>query len=214
MEDNNLTNKKEFVKQRLIDAAIKIIGEKGFRKTTVPMITKKAGLATGTFYLYFRDKSHIFNEAIIHVSSSLRNHIDEVFQQKLSSFRGKSINMRNIKDALHAIYSAFFDYVDNYRDNFLVLFREGLSHREDFSFALEQTYKALAQDTRIRLSTTSQFGIIRPLSSLEAETIAWAIVGMLAQVAQIYITDSYNREELIDILVNFTLNGIRKTEKK
>ncbi len=206
-----MLNRKEVVKQRLIDAAVKVIGQKGFRKTTVPMITKKAGLATGTFYLYFRDKSHIFNEAIIQVSTNLRSYIDDVFQKKLKLIKNKVGGEEELESALKAIYSAFFDYVDNYKSNFLVLFREGLSHNEDFAATLEQTYKNLAQDTRIRLLTTSQFGFIKSLSSLDAEIIAWAIVGMLSQVAQLYIAaDGYKLEDLIKTLVTFTLNGIKK----
>jgi AcrR family transcriptional regulator len=209
-----MVNKKGIIKQRLIDAAIKVIGENGFRKTTVPMITKKAGVGTGTFYLYFKDKSHIFTEAIIHVSTSLRNYIDEVFQKRLELLKGKSARLEDVKVSLNAIYSAFFEYIDNYRNNFVVLFHEGLSRNEDFAGALRQTYINLAEDTRQRLSIASQFGIIRSLSRVEAETIAWAMVGMLSQVAQLYITDSYNRVELINILVNFTINGISNDRRE
>lgn len=204
-----MINNKETVKKRLIDAAIKVIGSKGFRKTTVPMITKKAGVGTGTFYLYFRDKSHIFTEAIIHVSTNLRNYINEVFQKRLKSLKGKPAKSDDIEAALNAIYSAFFDYVDNYRNQFIIMFREGFSHNEDFAGILWQTYRNLAEDTRIRLLTAAQHGIIKPLKRIEAEIIAWAIVGMLSQVAQLYITDSHDREELIKILVDFTINGIK-----
>lgn len=203
-------NRKEIVKQRLIDATIKVIGKKGLRKTTVPDIAKKAGIGTGTFYLYYKDKSHIFAEAIIYVSTKLRNYIDEVFQKRLELFKGKSAQPDDIEAALGAIYSAFFDYVDNYRNQFIILFREGFSRNEDFAGVLWQTYRNLAEDTRIRILTAVQLGLIRPLTRVEAETIAWAMVGMLSQVAQWYITDTHDREKLIKTLVDFSINGIRK----
>ena len=205
-----MVNKKEIVKGRLIDAAIKVIGTKGFRKTTVPMITKKAGVGTGTFYLYFKDKSHVFGEAVVKISSELRNYIEDVFQKQLELFRGRSAGPGDIAIAQHAIYSAFFDYVDNYRSHFMILFREGLSHNEDLAGILWQTYKNIAEDTSTRVLTASQLGFIRPMSSLEAKTIGWAMVGMLSQVAQLYMTGGYDRDELVKILVSFTLDGIQR----
>ena len=194
----------------MIEAAIKVIGAKGFRKTTVPMITKKAGVGTGTFYLYFKDKSHVFGEAVVKISSELRNYIEDVFQKQLELFRGRSAGPGDIVIAQHAIYSAFFDYVDNYRSHFMILFREGLSHNEDLAGILWQTYKNIAEDTSIRVLTASQLGFIRPMSSLEAKTIGWAMVGMLSQVAQLYMTGGYDRDELVKILVSFTLDGIQR----
>ena len=205
-----MVNKKEIVKWRLIDAAIKVIGTKGFRKTTVPMITKKAGVGTGTFYLYFKDKSHVFGEAVVKISSELRNYIEDVFQKQMELFRGKRASPGDITIAQHAIYSAFFDYVDNYRSHFMILFREGLSHNEDLTGILWQTYKNIAEDTSIRVLTASQLGFIRPMQRLEAKTIGWAMVGMLSQVAQLYMTDGYDRDELVEILVRFTLDGIQR----
>ncbi len=74
---------------------------------------------------------------------------------------------------------------------------------------LWQTYKNLADDTRTRILTAVQLGFIKPLKRAEAETIAWAMVGMMSQVAQWYITDMRDRKELIKILVSFSMDGIR-----
>ena len=205
-----MVNKKEIIKRRLIDAAIKVIGAKGFRKTTVPMITKKAGVGTGTFYLYFKDKSHVFGEAVVQISSELRNYIEDVFQKQMESFKGRTAGPGDITIAQHAIYSSFFDYVDNYRSQLMILFREGLSHNEELAGILWQTYKNIAEDTSIRVLTASQLGFIRPMKRLEAKTIGWAMVGMLSQVAQLYISDGYERDELVKILVSFTLDGIHR----
>ena len=41
----------------ILKAAIEVISEKGFQKTAVSDITKKSGMAQGTFYLYFYSKN-------------------------------------------------------------------------------------------------------------------------------------------------------------
>ncbi|AJD90338.1 hypothetical protein JMA_10210 [Jeotgalibacillus malaysiensis] len=43
----------------LLDAAIEVLTEKGFEKTSISHIVKEAGVAHGTFYLYFDSKSAI-----------------------------------------------------------------------------------------------------------------------------------------------------------
>ncbi len=205
-----MVKKKGDIKQRLIDAAIKVIGENGFRKTTVPMITKRAGIGTGTFYLYFKDKSHVFIQAIIYVSSNLRGYLDEIFQKKIKSLNKRKISSKKVETILYIMYSTFFDYVDKYRNQFIVLFREGYSYKEEFAGILWEVYKNLADGTRRRLLTATQLNAIKPLTGEETEIIAWAMVGMLSQVAQLYIADSHDREKLINILVDFTIDGIRK----
>ena len=45
--------------QALVDAAISLFLEKGVKGTTVQDIAKKAGLAVGTVYTYFKDKGEI-----------------------------------------------------------------------------------------------------------------------------------------------------------
>jgi transcriptional regulator, TetR family len=43
--------------ERIIESAIEIISEKGFQKTVVSDIVRKAQVAQGTFYLYFSSKN-------------------------------------------------------------------------------------------------------------------------------------------------------------
>ncbi|TAL31016.1 MAG: TetR/AcrR family transcriptional regulator [Spirochaetes bacterium] len=56
---------KEARKQKLLNSARIIFPKQGYAKTTVEMITEGAGLATGTFYLYFKSKAAIYRELTI-----------------------------------------------------------------------------------------------------------------------------------------------------
>ena len=44
----------------ILDAAADVFGAKGFHAATVQDITERAGIARGTFYLYFQDKRDIY----------------------------------------------------------------------------------------------------------------------------------------------------------
>ena len=60
-----MTNRKKAAletKKKLIEAAREIISEKGFDNVSVGDIAKKAGVATGSFYTYFKRKEDIIEE--------------------------------------------------------------------------------------------------------------------------------------------------------
>lgn len=201
--------KKDIKRERLINSAIEVFAKKGFKGTSVPEIAKRAGVATGTFYLYFRDKSHIFLESIRRVSVQLRNYLEDAFQNAWSSLGGRAPEPEDGRKAVYATYSAFFDYVDRYRKQFLIVFREGMSYHPELADMMWDIFRELAEDTKTRINTGLQLQIIRKLSRVEVEAIAWAIVGMLSQCAQAYIEGGYEREELVNALVDFTMKGIQ-----
>lgn len=59
-----LAEKKEKKRAALLDAAFELFTVKGFSQTSVNDIAEKAGVAKGTFYLYFKDKEDIRNQLI------------------------------------------------------------------------------------------------------------------------------------------------------
>lgn len=55
----------------LLNTAFNLFTTKGVNKTSIAEISKEAGIAKGTFYLYFKDKYDIRNKLISHESSKL-----------------------------------------------------------------------------------------------------------------------------------------------
>ena len=53
-------------RSRLLDAALELFETRGFDGVAVPEIAKAAGVATGTLYLYFRDKAALVNALYRH----------------------------------------------------------------------------------------------------------------------------------------------------
>lgn len=49
-------------KEKLLDAGLKLVMEKGFNKISVEDITKTAGVAKGSFYTYFKRKEDLVQE--------------------------------------------------------------------------------------------------------------------------------------------------------
>lgn len=58
-------------KESLLNTAFQLFTTKGFQNTSVADIVKDAGVAKGTFYLYFTDKYDLRNKVIAHKASSI-----------------------------------------------------------------------------------------------------------------------------------------------
>ena len=60
--------------RNLLETAFELFTTKGFAKTSVSDIVERAGVAKGTFYLYFRDKYEIQNRLIVGKAEHLFHH--------------------------------------------------------------------------------------------------------------------------------------------
>ena len=58
----------------LFQSAYDLFLNQGIEKTSISDIAKKAGVAKGTFYLYFKDKYDIKNKLIAHKTKELFDH--------------------------------------------------------------------------------------------------------------------------------------------
>lgn len=61
---DKIKEKKAHTEGQLLEAAFALFLEKGTEQTTIDQIVKRAGLAKGTFYLYFQDKQHLLQRLV------------------------------------------------------------------------------------------------------------------------------------------------------
>lgn len=64
-------HKKQQKKDALLNTAFDLFVTKGIQKTSISDIVEKAGVAKGTFYLYFADKYDLRNKVISHKANQL-----------------------------------------------------------------------------------------------------------------------------------------------
>lgn len=83
---------KQKKKEALYNTAFELFTTKGIHKTTISDIVQKAGVAKGTFYLYFTDKYDISNKLVAKKTSTLfTNAVNAVYQTDLESFQDRFI---------------------------------------------------------------------------------------------------------------------------
>ena len=104
------TKKKELKEKELFLAAYKLFIDNGIEKTSIDDIVKKAGVAKGTFYLYFKDKYDILNQLILQKS----NQIMKEALEKTNDLGSEDFRERTL---------AFIDYIINYLKNNVALLK-------------------------------------------------------------------------------------------
>ena len=70
--------------QRILDAAVEVIAERGYFNSPVSAIAARAGVADGTIYLYFKSKDDVLKAAL----ESRLGHFHAVVAKKFETLRG------------------------------------------------------------------------------------------------------------------------------
>lgn len=111
---------------KILQSAIEIISEKGLEKTSISDIAKKANVAQGTFYLYFRSK-HALIPAIA----------ENLLQLLLKKIKNRSNGKEDFWEILYIIIDETFETTKEYKE-VLVLCYGGLA----FGYSME-TWEAI-----------------------------------------------------------------------
>lgn len=67
----NIEEKKTIKRNKIIDAASALFLDKSFASTAVDDVVKMAGVAKGTFYLYFKDKYDLLDQIVAHKTADM-----------------------------------------------------------------------------------------------------------------------------------------------
>ena len=75
--------KKQLTRQNIKNAAINCFEKNGVEDTLVGHISKKAGIAHGTFYVHFKDKGNLLNSLLDDFNVELLKQIRPLFLNNL-----------------------------------------------------------------------------------------------------------------------------------
>lgn len=100
-----IAENKQIKRENLLTSAYNLFIRKGVQATSIDEITDNAGVAKGTFYLYFEDKWDIFEKTIIE-----RSHL--LFEEALIY-----VNNQNIKGFKERIINMIDYIIESFKDN-------------------------------------------------------------------------------------------------
>jgi AcrR family transcriptional regulator len=155
--------------RKLLDAAAEEFGEKGFHEASVSSITRRAGVALGSFYTYFDSKDALFRALVGDMSEKVRTSARSALHEGMGAL-----------EIERAALAAFLRFAAEHKEIYRIIdeaeFVDPASYR--------QHYETIAARIADRLRTGAEAGEFRAgLGELEA----WAMMGMNVFVGLRYV---------------------------
>ena len=180
--------------RRLLEAAAKEFGERGFHEAAITGITQRAGVALGTFYTYFESKEEVFRALVRDMSQATRQHVAE-------SVRGAPDRLTAERLGLEA----FITFVRRHRELYRII--------EEAQFVADDVYRehylTFAEGYRRNLAAARARGEI---AEGEDEPRAWALIGMSVFLGMRYgiWEEDLSPAEVAEVAINLVSEGLRK----
>jgi AcrR family transcriptional regulator len=160
------TKRGERTRQKILDAAEREIGRKGFAEASISTITSEAAVGQGTFYLYFRSKEDVLRELVLRMGRRLRRHLTLAIADASSRLDAERRGLR-----------AFLEFVRANPDLYRVVAESQFVDPAIF----RRYYEEFAASYRTGLLAAEANGEIRPG---DAEVRAWALMGISDMVGR------------------------------
>ncbi|MGW8145027.1 MAG: TetR/AcrR family transcriptional regulator [Anaerolineales bacterium] len=188
--------------EKLLNAAILLMSENGYHRTTVADIVKAAGVAQGTFYLYFDSKKALFIKLM-----------ERFYDMLESALVAVDLNLEAIKtpeDFALLIRTAIRNVLLVYRDNAVlarIFLREAMGLEPDFAELWDSINERLAAVGAFVTENAIELGLIPQQNS---KIVAHCVVGMVERVAYYWLfqENDFELDEVVDALTRFELYGV------
>lgn len=187
-----VTRRGRRTRQKLLDAAEAIIGEQGFDNASIVEITQQAGVAQGTFYIYFPDKTAVFIELVKELSRSLRREIAEAVAGLDDRLEVERVGFRT-----------FFRFTHKHRKLYRVVRQAEFVDEDIFKWY----HRRLAEGYARGLEEAMEKGQIR---RLDPECLAYCLMGIAVFVGMRWEiwTKEPIPDEIFDQMMTFIRHGM------
>ncbi|UHA75182.1 TetR family transcriptional regulator [Paenibacillus sp. 481] len=173
--------KKEAKFNALLQASIELILEKGFQKMSVSDIVKRAGVAQGTFYIYFPTKNDIVPAVAEHI-----------LEQLLSQIKSTTVASHSFWDKVHTIIDATFDMTSHYKEAILLCY-SGLAYHHSF-LQWEKIYDPYYVWFAEQIRSAQQTGEVNQ-DIVVTDRLVRMIINMVEQTAEMYFFVDVQQEQ-------------------
>lgn len=185
-------------REAILEAAKVVFADLGYGATSVRDIIRRTGLASGTFYNYFKSKEEVF-EALM----------DEGMRRIRPRLRAERIRSRTFEDFIRNAYRTYFDYLATDRDTFQVIRRNPNTVRvrmdtPEMIAGFEEIREYIEEDIRNGA-----------LPDVDAEYLMSAVVGIAMELGDRMLRrPKMDSEEASTFATELVLGGIRALPHK
>jgi len=176
----------------LIASAKALFAARGLHGVTTHAIARHAGVASGTFYLHFKDKAEIFREIALETMAELR----EVLTRA-------NLPEATLRDGVRPRVEALVRFAEENRDVMLIIFGNDTEAAEVESELLDAFAADIARGRSQKIDAGEMPAEIDPA------VMSQALVGMLARVVRWWLEEPsrVSRATVVETLTRIQLSG-------
>ncbi len=191
--------KGEKTRQAILQAAEKVIGQRGINRANISEITREANVAQGTFYVHFKSKSDLIEGFVRYINHEMRREI----QRAVSGTRDR-------RDAERVGILTFLEFLRRHREIYRVVPECEMISRE----VSQWYYQTLSRGYIKGLEQGIEREEIRPLSATFMGRSLMGFVHFIGLKEIIWNPefDPENSRHLFRDMIECVLSGIRIAE--
>ncbi len=181
--------------------AKRIFARKGYHRTNVADIIARAGIARGTFYLYFQNKKDLFEELLEQVVGELTTRI-----QRLRVGPEHPDPVQQLRDNLGRV----LDYVLAERELTDILLNHSTGFDRELDEKIQDFYDRIAALIQRSLDLGIQMNLVRKSNT---RATSYAILGGIKEViGMLSRSRATDTSEFVEEILDFGLRGVARPE--
>ncbi len=171
----------------ILDAAAAEFGEKGFHEGSISGITRRAGVALGSFYTYFDSKDAVFRALVADMSAQVRDHVGPAIREADGRIAAERAGLLE-----------FIRFVRSHKEIYRII--------DEAEFVDPASFRRHYSTTADRIAARIRTGP----DDAQAEVHAWAIMGMNVFLGLRYGVWDEDRapDEVADVIASLLARGI------
>ncbi len=146
---------------QIIETGKKLFSKNGYQATSINEIIHKAGIATGTFYLYFDDKFALYSYLLAKYRKSIRKAISEGIANATSRYEKERLGLR-----------AFLKFAWQDPLAYRIIWESMFVDKELF----QEYYETFSHDYTRQLNHAVKSGEVR--DDVDLETLSYVLMGI------------------------------------
>jgi AcrR family transcriptional regulator len=181
--------------------AKRIFARKGYHRTNVADIIARAGIARGTFYLYFENKKELFEELLEQVVSEMRTRI---LRLKVGPGEASPV------DQLRANLRRVVEFVREERELTDILLNHSVGFDRELDAKIREFYDRIAQMIQRSLDLGIDMQLVR---KCDTRAVSYCILGGIKEVVGVLShTPARDADKLVQEILDFGLRGVARPE--
>jgi AcrR family transcriptional regulator len=185
---------------QVLRVARQVFSERGYHAASIADIIAAAGIARGTFYLYFGNKRAIFEQLLDELLAQLGRAV-----RRIRIEEGAPTPIDQMRENVHRV----LDVLEENRELTKILLREAVGLDSAFDEKLGAFYGSVIGRIRGGLDLGQELGLVRKCDSRVA---AHCVLGGIKEVVYHALVagdlKNVGREALVGEIVDYTLKGL------